>query len=67
MDRNNKRIESIKQKYEAMLYAKIDMIGDKIMENTKKQSAINSSVTKFMKTFNIITEGQEGKTIEFND
>ena len=61
------RLEAIKQKYEAMLYEKIDMIGDKIMENTKKQSAINSSVTKFMKTFNIITEWQEGRTIEFSD
>lgn len=67
VNKNKERIKAIKEKYEAMLYAKIDMIGDKIMENTKKQSAINSSVTKFMKTFNIITEWQEGKTIEFND
>jgi hypothetical protein len=50
-----------------MLYAKIDMIGDKIMENTKRQSAINSTVTKFMKTFNIILDGQENKSIEFNN
>ena len=66
IDKHKKRIEDIKQKYEDMLYKKIDMIGDNIMENTKRQSAINSTVTKFMKTFNIITEWQETKTIEFN-
>jgi len=67
VNKNREKIESIKQKYEAMLYAKIDMIGDTIIENTKKQSAINSSVMKFMKTFNIITDGQDDKNIEFND
>ena len=64
---DSKKIETIKQKYEAMLYTDIDIISDSIVNNAKKQSAINSVVTKFMKTFNIIIDGQEKKSIEFND
>jgi hypothetical protein len=43
------------------------MIGEKIIDNTKKQSAKNSVVMNFMKTFNIITDNQEDKSLEFND
>ena len=64
---NSGEIDAIRQKYRDMLYANLDMISNKIIDNTKKQSARNSAVTKFMKTFNIIVDGQEDKTLEFND
>jgi hypothetical protein len=50
-----------------MLFANLDMISDRIVDNTKKQSARNSVITRFMKTFNIIEDGQDNKGIEFND
>ena len=64
---NNSEIEAIKWKYREMLFANLDMISDRIVDNTKKQSARNSVVTKFMKTFNIILDGQEESGIDFND
>ena len=64
---NNSEIEAIKWKYREMLFANLDMISDRIVDNTKKQSARNSVVTKFMKTFNIILDGQEENGIDFND
>jgi hypothetical protein len=60
-------MEAIRKKYRDMLYANLDMISDRIVENTKKQSARNSVITRFMKTFNIIEDGQDNKGIEFND
>ena len=50
-----------------MLYANLDMISNAIVDNTKKQSARNTTVTKFMKTFNIMLDDQEDKTLDFND
>jgi hypothetical protein len=60
-------MEAIRKKYRDMLYANLDMISDRIVENTKKQSARNSVITRFMKTFNIIEDRQDNKGIEFND
>jgi hypothetical protein len=60
-------MEAIRKKYRDMLYANLDMISDRIVENTKRQSARNSVITRFMKTFNIIEDGQDNKGIEFND
>ena len=64
---NNPEIESIKWKYKEMLEANLDIISDNIVDNTKKQSARNSIITKFLKTFNIISDIQEDKSIDFND
>jgi hypothetical protein len=50
-----------------MLYANLDIISNSIIDNTKKQSARNTTITKFMKTFNIMLDGQEDKSIDFND
>lgn len=64
---NNGEIEAIRKKYRDMLYANLDMISNSIIDNTKKQSARNTTITKFMKTFNIMLDGQEDKSIDFND
>ena len=67
INRDKNQIASLRQKYSEMLHSNIDMIGEKIIDNTKKQSAKNSVVMNFMKTFNIITDNQEDKSLEFND
>jgi hypothetical protein len=43
------------------------MISNTIVDNTKKQSARNTTVTKFMRTFNIMIDDQEDKSLDFND
>ena len=60
-------IDNIRKKYRDMLYANLNMINNNIIDNAKKQSTKNSIITKFMKTFNIMTDGQEDKSIDFND
>jgi len=65
-EQNKEQIESIKNKYKEMLDEDLDIIGGLVAENTMKQSSRNSVVTKFLKTFNIILDGQETKSIEFN-
>ena len=59
-------IDEIRKKYKEMLYSNLDMISDRIIDNTKKQSAINSVLIKFMKTFNIIWDWWN-ESIEFNE
>lgn len=66
ISKDEENLGLIKSKYRDMLDKNLDMISDKIIDNTKKQSAINSVITKFMKTFNIIRDGQENKSIEFS-
>ena len=65
-EQNEEQIKSIKNKYKEMLDEDLDIIWGLVAENTNKQSSRNSVVTKFMKTFNIILDGQENKSIEFN-
>lgn len=65
--RNGAEFDGIRKKYRDMLNSNLDMISNNIVNNTKKQSAVNSVVTRFMKTFNIIKDGQENRSIEFND
>ena len=64
---NTGEIDAIRKKYKDMLYANLDMISNAIVDNTKKQSARNTTVTKFMKTFNIMLDDQEDRTLDFND
>lgn len=66
-EQNKEQIESIKNKYREMLDEDLDIIWELVAENTNRQSAINSAVTKFMRTFNIIPDGQGTRSIEFND
>jgi len=50
-----------------MLNANIDLIGDSVINHTKKQSTRNSVVIKFMKTFNIILDEENIKDIDVNN
>lgn len=66
INNNSIDLNAIKSKYKDMLYANLDMISNRIIDNTKRQSAMNSVVTKFMKTFNIIPTQWEFGSIDFN-
>ncbi|MBR4634131.1 hypothetical protein IKO50_04185 [bacterium] len=48
-------MESIRKKYKDMLNINLDMISNSIINHTKRQSAVNSIITKFMTTFNIMS------------
>lgn len=65
--KNTWELKAIRDKYREMFNANFDMISNAIVDNTKKQSAKNSVITKFMKTFNIILDGQEERKIDFNN
>lgn len=60
-------IESLKQRFGDMLNANIDLIGDAVVNHTKKQSARNSVIIKFMKTFNIILDEENMKNIDVSN
>ena len=49
------------------LSTQINLIENAIIAWTEKQSERNSVISNFMKTFNIIQDGQEEKSIDFND
>jgi hypothetical protein len=66
-EKNRWEIEALREKYSDMLNADLDMIGDMIMDNTKMQSAKNSSITKFMKTFNILWYSWWFQSVDFNE
>lgn len=67
VNRNMDKIKSLKQKYTEMFDMNLGLIEDNIIDNTKKQSLKNSVIINFMKTFNIIIDGQEDMSIDFND
>lgn len=48
-------------------HSQMTLLSDVIVENSEKQSAVNSIVIKFMKTFNIIDNNQEIKDIEVSN
>lgn len=58
---------SLKERFWNMLNANIDLIGDSVINHTKKQSTRNSVVIKFMKTFNIILDEENIKNIDVNN
>lgn len=64
---NRWELEALRKKYSDMLNADIDMIGNMIMDNTKMQSAKNSSITKFLKTFNILWYSWWFENVDFNE
>ena len=49
------------------LSSQVNLLSDAVVESSKKQSAINSIVVKFMKTFNIIADSQNIENIEINN
>jgi hypothetical protein len=61
------KIKSLKQKYTEMFDMNLGLIEDKIIDNTRKQSLKNSVIINFMKTFNVLFDGQEDTNIDFND
>lgn len=60
-------IDSLRKTFWEMIHANLELIGNTIINHTKKQSARNSIITKFMKTFNIISDEQFENTIDVND
>lgn len=66
-NRNMDKIKSLKQKYTEMFDMNLGLIEDKIIDNTRKQSLKNSVIINFMKTFNVMFDGQEDTNIDFND
>lgn len=60
-------LNSLKKRFWDMLNANIDLIGDSVINHTKKQSTRNSVVIKFMKTFNIILDEENIKNIDVNN
>lgn len=67
MSHDKEEFISLKQKYSEMLNMNLGLIEDKIINNTRVQSKKNSIMINFMKTFNIIIDGKEDESIEFND
>ncbi len=49
------------------LNSQVNLLSNAIVESSKKQSAINSIVVKFMKTFNVIADPQNIENIEINN
>ncbi len=49
------------------LNSQMNLLSDVVINSSKKQSAINSIVLKFMKTLNVITDTQKIINIEVND
>ncbi len=47
--------------------SQVGLLSDAVIDSSKKQSAINSIVIKFLKTFNVITDTQDIGNIEVND
>ena len=64
---NNLRARDNKNKTFEPFLTQINLIEDAIIAWTEKQSERNSVITNFMKTFNIILDTQEDKSIDFND
>ena len=64
---NNFRTKDNKNKKFEPFLTQINLIEDAIIAWTEKQSERNSVITNFMKTFNIILDTQESKSIDFND
>jgi len=67
--RGNSReeMESIRKKYKDMLNINLDMISNSIINHTKRQSAVNSIITKFMTTFNIMSPSWWFGSLDFNE
>ena len=67
--RGNSReeMESIRKKYKDMLNINLDMISNSIINHTKRQSAVNSIITKFMTTFNIMSPSWWFSSLDFNE
>ena len=49
------------------LNSQVNLLSNAIVESSKKQSAINSIVVNFMKTFNVIADPQNIENIEINN
>jgi hypothetical protein len=49
-------IESRRSEAEELLNSQIDLIGEVIKNKTESQTKKNSAITKFMKTFNVISD-----------
>jgi hypothetical protein len=60
-------MEAIRKKYRDMLNANLDMISNSIVDHTKRQSSVNSAITKFMATFNIMSPSWWFSSLDFND
>ena len=60
-------IISLRKRYSDMLNANIDLIGDTVINHTKRQSAVNSIITKFLRSFNIISDERIENSIDIND
>lgn len=60
-------IDTLKKRFWDMLNANIDLISSTVIDHTKGQSAINSVITKFMKTFNIMSDIGAYNGIDFNE
>ena len=50
-----------------MLNINLDMISNSIINHTKRQSAVNSIITKFMTTFNIMSPSWWFSSLDFNE
>lgn len=59
-------LATIRWKYLEMLNGNYDMISNAIVDNSRKQNVINSTVTKFMKTFNIIPSSWNFDNLQFS-
>lgn len=64
---NNGEMEAIRKKYRDMLNANLDMISNSIIDHTKRQSTMNTAITKFMTTFNIMSPYWWFSSLDFND
>ncbi len=59
-------IESRRSEAEELLNSQIDLIGEVIKNKTESQTQKNSAITKFMKTFNVISDSWQFSSWDFN-
>lgn len=59
-------IDSRKSEARELLNSQINLIGEAIKTNTESQAQKNSTINKFMKTFNVITDNWQFSNWDFN-
>ena len=64
---DSNKIDNMTNKINSLMEQKVSLMSNTLIEDSKKQSSKISTITKFMKTFNIIVNGGENKNIELYD
>ena len=59
-------IDSRRSEVQELLNSQINLIGDTIKNNTESQAQKNSAISKFMKTFNVISDNWQFSSWDFN-